>query len=547
MDEFWVCAHCRSLNRAGTGKCYSCREKYGSKPKDDDAARAANAAKAAAPSTPPAGLMPDFSGSAAPSPHYSRPVALAPVSRPNAAAIAAARGPHFPNPVSFVRRRVADSLAMRPSVSVGWLGYVTTALIVLVLAIAAMIMLTVMPAAANLLQHGDTSAAWAQLTGRQHELLRTLSIAFVACGALTLLCFSVFLGLTTYNATGLGAEQPLLTPYQAGMCWTGVLWAQARIAAGLLVPAALLWRGYEIPGLIAAIVAVEIAHHHLDAGLSWLVRPYRHVPDLYAKLGMEGSISSPLAWIWSGCFRVANAMLIVVCAIPLLAFVLFVAAAIAGRDQILGWQSAGLGAGQIVVALLVVSLVGWTTVSVALLAPITFGFVRRQRTRRTLVRVGRARSWVARPGGPAATTPQFDAGQSGPYDEDRIVERVPTFAPEPSGNRNESAPAAGNSMFGGPGFGGQSIGRPGFGAPITGKPSGPPIGGPDFDEPLIGGPGFGAPSGPSSPGLGGPSSPGLGGPGFGGPSQGGPGQASLYSPSTTSSFPWSGDPPVEPD
>jgi hypothetical protein len=226
--------------------------------------------------------------------------------------------------------------------------------------------------------------------------------------------------------------------------------------------------------------------------------------------------------------------LIVVCSIPLLAFVLFVAEAIAGRDEVLGWQSAGLGVGQIVVALLVGSLVGWTAVSVALLAPITFGFVRRQRTRTTLVRVGRARSWVARPGGPAATTPQFEAGQGGPYDEDRIVERVPTFAPGPSGNRGEGGPAAGNSMFGG-----QGIGRPGFGTPGTGRPSSPLIGGPDFDEPLIGGPVFGAQSGPSSPGF--------GGPGFGGPSQGGSGQASLYSPSTTSSFPWSGDPPVEPD
>ena len=168
MDEFWVCAHCRSLNRAGTGKCYSCREKYGSKPKDDDATKAAKAAKAAAPPTPPPGLMPDFSGAAAPAPHYSRPVALAPVSRPNAAAIAAAQGPHFPNPVSFVRRRIAKSLAMRQSVSVGWLGYVTTALIVLVLAIAAMIMLTVLPAAANLLQRGDVGAAWAHRTPVQH-------------------------------------------------------------------------------------------------------------------------------------------------------------------------------------------------------------------------------------------------------------------------------------------------------------------------------------------------------------------------------------------
>lgn len=523
MEEFWVCAHCRSLNRSGTGKCYSCREKYGTKPKEGD-----QAAKAGAPSAPPPPRqMPDFSGAvAAPPavPYYSRPVALAPVSRPNAAAIATGR-PHFSTPASFVRRRVATSLAMRPTVSVGWLGYMTATLIVLTLATASLVILLVMPAAANLLQHGDVGSAWAQLTDGQHALFGTLSVAFLALGALALLCFSLFLGLTTHNATGLGAEQAMLTPYQAGTCWTGALWAQVRISVGLLVPAALLWRGYEIPGLIAALVALEIAHHHLDAGGGWLSRPYRHLPDLYVKLGTEGSISSPMAWLWSGCFRIANAMVIAVSAIPLLAFVLFVAAAIAGRSEILGWQSAGLGTGQIAVAFLVVCLVVWTAISTILLVPITFGLVRRQRTRKTLVRVGRARSWVARPGGPGhpGMSPQ-EAAQLGPYDEDRIVERVPSFGAGPSEAIEEIGSGAGNSPFGSP-----TIGRS-------------PFGNSPFGGSTIGGPGFGPPSGPT-----GPSGPGFGGPGFGGPGQGGPGQASLYSPSTTSSFPWSGDPPVEPD
>jgi hypothetical protein len=411
---------------------------------------------------------------------------------------------------------------MRPTVSVAWLGYMTATLIVLALATASLVILLVMPASANLLQHGDVGSAWAQLTDGQHALFQTLSVAFLVLGALALLCFSLFLGLTTHNATGLGAEQAMLTPYQAGTCWTGLLWAQVRITVGLLVPAALLWRGYEIPGLIAALVALEVAHHHLDAGGGWLSRPYRHLPDLYVKLGTEGSISSPIAWLWSGCFRIANAMVIAVSAIPLLAFVLFVAAAIAGRSEILGWQSAGLGTGQIAVALLVISLVVWTAVSTILLVPITFGLVRRQRTRKTLVRVGRARSWVARPGGPGMS-PQ-EAAQLGPYDEDRIVERVPSFGAGPSEALEESGSGAGNSPFGNSPFGNSPFGNSPFGGST------------------IGGPGFGAPNGPT-----GPSGPGFGGPGFGGPSQGDPGQASLYSPSTTSSFPWSGDPPVEPD
>src|SRR5512141_1419740 len=34
VDEYWVCQHCRSLNRAGSGRCYSCKKKFGSKPKE---------------------------------------------------------------------------------------------------------------------------------------------------------------------------------------------------------------------------------------------------------------------------------------------------------------------------------------------------------------------------------------------------------------------------------------------------------------------------------------------------------------------------------
>ena len=121
------------------------------------------------------------------------------------------------------------------------------------------------------------------------------------------MCFSAFLGFSTHNATGLGADQPLLAPYEAGTCWKSVIWAQVRIAAGLIVPALLLWRNYTIPGLIAAVVAVEIAHRHLDSGADWLMRPNRHLPDLYAKLGMEGSMSSPMAWAWSRRWRFSSA------------------------------------------------------------------------------------------------------------------------------------------------------------------------------------------------------------------------------------------------
>ena len=515
MDEFWVCQHCRSLNRAGTGKCYSCRNKYGTSPKEPGSL-GHNVAVAA---PPPAASIPDFRTPPPPAPAFTRPVALGAVPAPYSAPAGVARGPMAAahgtalgayrkpspvlNPISALRGRIAGSLAMRQSVSVAGLGYVTAALLVVVLAVSALLVITVMPVATNVLAHADPGAAWTQLSAGQRGSLKTLLVAFVALSAVCLFFFSIFLGLTTHNATGLGADQPMLTPYGAGVCWAGALWAQVRIIVGLVVPAALIWRGYEIPGLVAAIVAVEIAQRHLGDVGGWLTRPYRHLPDLYAKLGVEGSISSPIAWIWSGCFRIANAMVIAVACIPMLGVALVAASTLAGRSDVIGWQSTGMGAAQITVALLVASLLAWTAISVALLVPITIGFVRRQRTRKTLVRVGRARSWIARPGEGRYAGQQSEPGQYDGYDEDRIVERVPGVSVAPAG---------------------PSTGGPGFEPPVPG----PGFGGPGFGGPGFGGPGFGGPGFPDpgrrlptqdDPGY---EMPGLGDPDAGNPRSGGP-------------------------
>ena len=73
MDEFWVCQHCRSLNRAGSGKCYSCRKKYGSRPKDGSPV----VASAGAPAPPPARSTTGSRPAPVQATYFSRPVALA--------------------------------------------------------------------------------------------------------------------------------------------------------------------------------------------------------------------------------------------------------------------------------------------------------------------------------------------------------------------------------------------------------------------------------------------------------------------------------------
>jgi len=368
VEEFWVCQNCKSLNRAGSNKCYSCK---------DQVRQQAAAARA------------DLEGSGRPCHAPARPdtelrcgaVRVTALRQADCARAGdgrrrgdrAARSSGFPNPVAAIKRRIAASLSMRQSVSVTPLGYFTTGLLVLNLLLGALLLLTLMPVASHLLQHADVGAAWGQLAAGQQGLAKSLAIALLVVELLTWICFAVFVGLTTHNATGLGADQPLLSPYRAGTTWGRVVWTQARVAVGLIVPAALIWRNYIIVGLIGALVAVEIAHRNLDDQSSWLNRPPGTCRTCTSKLGLEGSISSRLAALWSACFRMANVM-----AIVRQRHSDGLADGVGrrrhhGHTDVITWQSSGLGPVQIVVALLVANLIGWMAAAIVLLIPLTIG------------------------------------------------------------------------------------------------------------------------------------------------------------------------------
>jgi hypothetical protein len=453
VDEFWVCQHCKSLNRVGSGKCYGCKNKYGSRPKEVETLHRSGPAPTQLPSPPPGppGVVPP------PAPYLARPVTLSPIRTP--APTSPPREVHRPHPIAAIRTRVASSLALRQSVPVAWLGYLTAVLLALAALGGAMLAMNLTPVAGHLLQNMNASDAWGQLSASQQSAVQTLGLELAALTLVTLVCFSVFVGLSTHNATGLGADQPLLTPYRAGLSWASILWAQARIAVGLIVPAMVIWKGYTIPGLIAAIVAVEIAQRHIDDPLGWLTRPASHLPDLYAKLGIEGSITSPLASLWSICFRIVNLMVILVAALPAIGLAVYTASTLSGRTEIIGWQAGGVGPGQLAIAILVGCLAGLAFGSLAMLAPITVGLVQRQRTRKTLVRVGRSRSWVARPGeGGYATAGPLVNGLGSDDPDDRLVERMPRYS-EP------------DLPVQTPGFGGPTPANPGFGAPQPQNPA----------------------------------------------------------------------------
>jgi hypothetical protein len=345
--------------------------------------------------------MPGGQMSVAPLPSYlTRPAALG-TPPPGDGSIGSSRksrrGFHRPHLADPIRKRISWALVTRQSVSVSALGYATAAMLSLVVLDGLLLVASARSTALDALQSGSPQTAWGQLDPVQQETLQVLAIAFAAIGTVTLLCFSVFVGITTHNAPGLGAQTPLLTPYRAGVSWFRGLLTQAGLAFGLLAPVALVWLGYMIPGLVLGIVVLEIAQRRLDDPFGWLARPSRHLSDLYLSLGIDGAPSALVITIWSVCFVALNALAIATFALPLVGLVSSVASTLTREPDLVAWQASGYGPAQMGIAVLVGSLLVSAAGTVGLLIPITVGLVRRQRTRQTLMRVGRARPWAIRP------------------------------------------------------------------------------------------------------------------------------------------------------
>jgi hypothetical protein len=405
LEEFWVCQHCHSLNRSGNGKCYHCKKRFGTAP---PAVETLARPGSKPPVVLPGGRSGDSGRSGEPAQYMSRPVSVSPppglegansFTERYRAAEAEARKPFFLriHPLAPISRRVSWWLAMRQSVSVSWLGYLTAGLLTLLLVVGVLLMATLGPSAISALQTASLEDAWAKLDAGHQTSLTTLAIAFGALAILSLICFSVFVALTTHNAPGLGAPLPILTPRRAGTCWWSVLRAQFLLALGLLVPGLLFWLGYPLPGAIAAFVFLQIGHRRIDDPFGWMSRPARHLTDLFAKLGTQKSGGSAIASVWATCFRAANVFFILASSLPLLGLLLGAVSVAIDNPEVRGWHASGFGPAQIAVALVIGSAVAWLAASLALVVPLVIELVERQRARKTLVRVGRARPWVAHP------------------------------------------------------------------------------------------------------------------------------------------------------
>jgi hypothetical protein len=419
VDEYWVCQHCRSLNRAASGKCYSCGAKFGSRPKQAATSKGqagpsgpvavAPVAPVAPPPPPPPSFTSQYGANSGAEPAYlSRPVVVAP--QPYLTETRS-RG-RLPNLAAPFERRISAALAVRPIVSVASLGYATAALLVVLFLAAGMVSLTGLRAATYALQHADIQAGWNQLSTDQQSLIETVAISMIGFLVATVAFFAVFVGLSTHNTTGLGAEATLLTPRSGATVWIRLTWVQIRLVIGILLPTVLVWYGYLLPGLIVGVVVVEIAQRHVDDMLDWLSRPAGHLPDLYRKMGAQGARPSILASIWSILFRTANLAIDAACLAVPLALSFDVAMKASGRHLDL-WRSAGFGPAQLALGAIFAVAAVASALCLLFTVAMVVGLVGRQRTRRTLARVGRSRSWLARPGEGAYGAAGAGAGAAG--------------------------------------------------------------------------------------------------------------------------------------
>jgi len=342
------------------------------------------------------------------------------------------------NPAETPEVRPSPRIASRRSALTSGLGFATAAGLSLFAVAGLALVAIAAPAGLELLQRSDPAGAWDSLGRDAQSNLIVAAAATGALGATSLLLFSILVGWSTGSAPGLGAETPMLSPFEAGRCWLRAIWRQLQIGVALVAPVVLVWLRWPIPGLILALVAIKITQRRFQDPFGWLLAPARHLPDLYYKLGPAGSVDSSLAWLWSISYRIAHGLILIAWLLPGTALVAAFTATWAGYDgTVPGWQMGSLGPAQLAVGVLAAGLVATIFGSVILLVPLSIGLARRQAERRRLGRSGRTGSRTAEAwrDSPRAVQPdrafqRHDEQPAWPRasharSENRIVERYP--------------------------------------------------------------------------------------------------------------------------
>lgn len=339
MQESWFCAQCKSMNRANAQQCYKCR-----------------ALKAGATLATIAGRQ--------------HGVVLTPG-------------------LDEEHREVAWTLMFRQTYVSAWkIGYLAAALLFAMLAVWLLIGAVTLVSVIHLF-----STDQADLGNQSHApLLSLFAAGLIGAGLLaivTVVVHSVFLYLTSVNASALGSGSPRFDPARAALWWIeSALWA-IRGSLAFVVPPFLALIAVSLVGPILGmglgIVWFVCAFWALGDPVSCLDKPRRLLVDLWDRLGIPGSADSRIVTLWSVAWGTGRGIEYAVSGVIYL-FVIVLSIIGFGASRI-GGEVTFAPAGQVALAQTLLTFTVLTVQIVAdgiglyLLARITMELATRQRVR----------------------------------------------------------------------------------------------------------------------------------------------------------------------
>ncbi len=335
MQEYWFCSRCKSMNRAAASSCYSCRA-----PRE-----AFTLAR-----------------------HVER-----------------TEGPVLTPGLDEEHRAVAWTLMARQTYVSAWrLGYLAAFMLLLMIPIFAAFLLISARAA---LDSADTSQIIAS------SFASPVLVVSAVIVVVTIVVHSAFLGLASMNAPALGCGSPRFNALRAAGWWIeSYLWAR-RAGIAFVVPPAIafasLLNGGLVFGLVIGIVWMLCAYAILGDPITSLSKPARLLADLYVRSGVQGSPDSRIVSWWALAWGTAQGIVYAAGALLYLLVVVVLFAIVAGVDT--GPSGSG-GNSNLAEAMLLIGLGACQAVaesiSLVLLAIITYDIATRQRMREEWVRSG---------------------------------------------------------------------------------------------------------------------------------------------------------------
>ena len=388
MQEYWFCAQCKSMNRAGAPRCYKCR-------------------------------APKAEATLATVVQRQEGVALTPG-------------------LDEEHRGLAWTLMLRQTYVSAWrLGYVAAGLLLAFLAVWIVLAGTALFAvlrsySANSV--GVTDSPFGSLQGPIGAVFGASVVVGALIAVTAVVIHSIFLCLTSMNAPALGSGAPRFGPDRAAIWWIeSFLWAIRGGVAFVIPPFLALFAvglGGAVVGLGLGVIWFMCAFWLLGDPVTCLGKPKRLLEDLWNRLGVPGSADSRIVVLWSAAWGTGRGLEYAVAGASYLFLIVFVIvdlfASMFGQGLDPAPESqVRLTATLLSVGILIVQFLA-DGIALFLLAKITLELARRQRVREEWVLGGLDMAKARAVAAAATDSPAFGATAPAGFAPPQPQPRAPT-------------------------------------------------------------------------------------------------------------------------